>query len=82
MDEVRTRVGEQGRIVLPAKYRRSLELQPGDEIVIRLEDDELRITAAHQAVARAKRLVRQYAGKRKSLSERLIQQRRAEAKRG
>ncbi len=82
MNEVRARIGEQGRIVIPAKYRRSLELEPGDEVVMRVEDDELRIRAARQAVARAKKLVRQYAGKRSSLSKKLIAARRAEAKSG
>ncbi len=82
MNEIRARIGEHGRIVIPTKYRRSLELEPGDEVVIRVEDDELRIRAARQAVSRAKSLVRQYAGKRRSLSKQLIAERRAEAKGG
>ena len=42
--EARTRINENGRMVIPASFRKALGINPGDELVLRIEDDELRIT--------------------------------------
>ena len=55
---VTTKVAEGGRIVIPASYRRALGVRPGDEIVIRFEDGEIRITSRAQARRRAREYVR------------------------
>jgi len=44
--EARLRVNENSRVVIPASFRKALGINVGDEVVLRIEDDELRITAA------------------------------------
>ena len=43
-DAVRTRVSQQGRIVVSALFRKALGIAAGDELILQLEDNELRIT--------------------------------------
>jgi AbrB family looped-hinge helix DNA binding protein len=78
MFEVRTKLAEDGRIVIPAEYRQALGLQIGDEIVLRLEDGEVRVFTPKQAIKRAQELVRRYIPQGRSLSEELINERRTE----
>lgn len=78
MLEVRTKLAEGGRIVIPAEYRQALGLQVGDEVVLRLEDGEVRVFTPRQAIKRAQELVRRYIPQGRSLSEELIAERRVE----
>jgi bifunctional DNA-binding transcriptional regulator/antitoxin component of YhaV-PrlF toxin-antitoxin module len=65
--------------VIPAAFRKALGLKTGDEVLLVLEDGELRVVSPRQAVARAQNLVRRYVSRERSLSEELIQERREEA---
>lgn len=75
------RINENGRIVIPASYRKALGVKTGDEIILRVEDDELRITTMKRRIERAQRIVRKYVKPGVSLSDELIAERREEAKR-
>ena len=44
------RVNENGRVVIPACFRKALGINIGDEVVLRIEDDELRITTPKRRV--------------------------------
>lgn len=79
MPEIRTRIAEGGRIVLPAEYRRSLGLRVGDEVILRLEDGEVRILTPQQAIRRAQALIRGGIPEGRSLADELIAERRVEA---
>ena len=79
MTEITTRLGPSGRIVIPAEYRKALGIEVGDAIVLRLEEDEIRMTGRSQAIRRAQRTIRQYVGAGRLLSEELIASWRAEA---
>ena len=48
--ETRLRVNENGRVVIPASFRKALGINVGDEIVLRIEDDELRITTLKRRI--------------------------------
>ena len=74
-------LGKNGRLVIPAPFRRALEIEPGDELVLTLEDRELRITTRQHAVERAQEAVRRRVRGQTSLVEELIADRRAEADR-
>ncbi|MBO0722151.1 MAG: AbrB/MazE/SpoVT family DNA-binding domain-containing protein [Blastocatellia bacterium] len=76
-----TRIAGGGRLVIPAEYRRALRLKAGDEVIIRLEDGELRILTRAEAVKRAQVIVQRHVKKGRSLVDELIAERRAEAKR-
>jgi AbrB family looped-hinge helix DNA binding protein len=78
--EFRTQMSKNGRIILPAKLRKALEIKPGDEIVMQLENGSIRLMPLHQAVSLAQELVRKYVQRDTSLSDGLIQARRAEAR--
>lgn len=70
-----------GRLVIPAAYRKIMGLKAGDEVVLRMDSDEMRIFSREVAVARAKALVKKYFPGDGPLSDRLIAERRAEAAR-
>ena len=79
--ETRTRVNENGRLVIPASYRKALGIRAGDEVILRMEDDELRITTMKRRIERAQRRIRQYVKPGVSLVDELIADRREAAKR-
>ena len=78
--ETRQRVNENGRVVIPASFRKALGINIGDEVVLRMEDDELRITTLKRRVERAQRLVRKHVKRGTSLVDELIDERREAAR--
>lgn len=80
--ETRVRVNENGRVVIPASFRRSLGIQSGDEVLLRVEADELRISTLRSRLKRAQDLVARYVEPGTLLSEELIAERREAATRG
>ena len=76
MGDIKTKLGEGGRIVIPARYRQALNLNPGDEVVLQLEERTIRILSMRQAIKQAQTSVKRYVAKDRSLSEELIQERR------
>ena len=81
VDEARTRLNENGRIVIPAAMRAALGLQSGDEVILIVDDGELRLTTETRRIERAQRLIRKHVPKGVSLSAELIADRRREAQR-
>ena len=79
--EIKTQISKSGRIIVPVKLRRALEIQAGDEIVMRLENGSIRLIPLRQAVSLAQKTVRQYAPDGISLVDALIQARREDAAR-
>jgi AbrB family looped-hinge helix DNA binding protein len=79
MNGIKTSIGEGGRVVLPAAYRKALGVGVGDEVVLTLEDDGLRITTLAKAVERSQALARRYVRGKRSLSRELLRERRREA---
>ena len=79
--ETRTRVNENGRVVIPASYRKALGINVGDEVLLRIEDKELRITTLKQRLEQARRRIRRYVKPGRSLATELIAERREAAKR-
>jgi AbrB family looped-hinge helix DNA binding protein len=73
-------VAEGGRIVIPAKYRRALGLEVGDEVILRLEAGGLRVTSLAQAIRQAQDSVRRYVPAGRSLVAELLAERRREAR--
>jgi AbrB family looped-hinge helix DNA binding protein len=76
MDRVLTRLGDGGRLVIPAEYRKALGIDTGDELVLVLEDQSLRVLTPREGIRRAQALVRSYIPKGLRLSEDLIRERR------
>jgi len=80
-EETRLKVNQNGRVVIPAEFRRALGIKAGDEIILRYDDDEIRITTMKRRIERAQRHVRQYVKPGVSLVDELIADRRREAAR-
>jgi AbrB family looped-hinge helix DNA binding protein len=77
----RVRLGENGRISIPAAYRRELGMRTGDELIMHVEDGEIRLVSPKQALERARRVLAKYIKGGESLADSLIADRRAEASR-
>lgn len=78
--ETRMRVSQNGRVVIPASFRKALGINVGDEVVLQLKDDELRITTQQHRIERARQRARKYLGKGVSLVDELLAERRDAAK--
>lgn len=78
--KTRTRVNENGRVVIPAHFRKQLGIRVGDEVVLQILDDELRITTLKRNIERAQRLVRKHVKPGTSLVDELIAERREAAR--
>ena len=79
--EARLRVGENGRVVIPVAFRNKLGIKGGDEVILRVEDGELRITTIKKRLEWAQRHVRNFVKPGVSLVDELIADRRREAAR-
>lgn len=79
--EVRLKINENGRVVIPAEFRRALGVDAGDEVILSWKDDEIRITTHRRRIERAQRRARQYVKPGVSLVDELIAERREAAKR-
>ncbi len=75
-NEIRLRLDKGGRVVIPASFRKALGINVGDEVVMRIEGDELRITTLKRRLERAQTLVRKHMKPGTSLVDELIAERR------
>lgn len=80
MPHATAKLNANGRIVIPAAVRKALDLRPGDELVMRVEDGQLLLSTRRQALARARRMIREYIPERDDLTQSLIDDRHEEAK--
>lgn len=78
--EARVKINPNGRIVIPASFREALGVEAGDEIVLRMENDELRITTQRRRIQKAQCLLAKLVGPERSLSDELIAERHKAAK--
>lgn len=79
MSGVSTKIADGGRLVIPAEYRREMGINIGDEVIIRFENGELRISTRAEAVKRAQEKIRRHIKPGRSLVDELSAERRAEA---
>jgi antitoxin PrlF len=77
--QIRTRLSENGRIVIPAHLRNALGFEPGEELLLVIEDGELRVTTPRKRAERAQLIFKRYARSGPSLTQELIADRRREA---
>lgn len=77
----RTRLNQQGRIVIPAECRAAAGLKPGDDLIVEVVGEgDLRLRTREQALKEAQRIVARYGSNRDLVAE-LIAERREEAHR-
>lgn len=74
-------LGERGRLVLPARPRQRLDLQPGDRLLVTLDaEGSFRVVSAREQARRLRGRYRDLTPGR-SLADELIAERREEARR-
>lgn len=79
MDSERVKIGSNGRFVIPAVFRKALGVREGDELLVRVVDDELRVSTAKAAINQAQARVRRYVPADTQLVDELIRERRRAA---
>jgi len=79
MSQTMTKLGAGGRIVIPAAHRKAMGLEPGDDVILILEDGDLRITSLQRAIKRVQALVQRYVPEGTLLSVELLADRRQDA---
>ncbi len=75
---MRTKVAEDGRIVIPVEYLQALGAQVGDVVILELDGKELRIFTLEEAISRMQELISRYVSPERSLADELIAERRME----
>ncbi len=76
--ENEVQVGAQGRVVIPAKLRKTMKLEPGDRLVARMEGESLILERREQVERRLRDRFREVPSD-VSLVDELIRERRVEA---
>jgi len=80
MSPVRARVSASGRLSLPAPFRKAVGLENGGDVVVELNDGEIRIRTVDEVVNRAQALSRQFmAGKPEGSVDAFLEERRRES---
>lgn len=78
---VKTRINEQGRIVIPAEIRREMNIKPGETVLMSFEDGVLKIESHRARIRRIQEEFKKYAKPGVLASDELIAERREEARR-
>lgn len=74
-----THLGEDGRVVIPARVRRELKLKPGDTLVAESDGQSLLLRSYDQVLQETQEYFRQFVPPVTSVVDELIAERRDEA---
>jgi AbrB family looped-hinge helix DNA binding protein len=77
---MRIRIGEKGRIIIPAAMREALGIAEGEMLMLHVVDGELRIATRESRLRRAREWARQNIPPGVSLADELSAERREAAK--
>jgi AbrB family looped-hinge helix DNA binding protein len=66
------KIREGGRLIIPASYRKALNLHTGDELIMQLEEGEIRIFPQSQAIQRIRTAFRKNITKKISYTDDFI----------
>lgn len=73
------RVSDGGRVVIPADFRRELDLREGDSVIVRLEGGVLQLVPLRQALHRAQQITVSHVSEDRSLADELLSERHRES---
>ena len=74
-------VDNQGRITIPAVWRKSHKVEPGSVVLVTVHDDRLEIQTPEQSLTEAQKMVAAYGRPGRSAVEQLGEERRRAAQR-
>jgi len=72
------KLGPGGRIVIPAVFRKAMQVKEGDRLMARVVDGELRLITPHMGIRLAQKIVRETIPGNDSLVDTLTENRRRE----
>lgn len=78
--EIRLRLAENGRVVIPAQVRKELGVESGGEIILQREENGYRLSTRRQRIEEARRYLRRHAKPGGSVVEEFIAERREAAR--
>jgi len=81
IQEIRLKLSENGRVVIPAHVRKDLGVESGGEILLERQKDGYRLTTRRQRIKEAQETIRRYIKPGVSLVDELIAERREAAER-
>jgi AbrB family looped-hinge helix DNA binding protein len=76
-----TRMGANGRVVIPSEVREALRLKRGQPLIVVVDDGKILLLTVPEAIRRAQDMVRKYVKPGRSMVKELIRERREEARR-
>ncbi|MCH8973472.1 MAG: AbrB/MazE/SpoVT family DNA-binding domain-containing protein [Chloroflexi bacterium] len=77
--QTKAKLDKAGRVVIPAAFRKALGVKPGEYLILRIEDGELRAWTFEHAVRKSQEIIHKYIPPGRSLVDELIAERRSEA---
>lgn len=75
------RLDKTGRVLVPLKIRRELGLAEGSELILRVEDGELRLHSREEAIRRSRARLKRLKKPGQSVVDEFLNERRKEARR-
>jgi AbrB family looped-hinge helix DNA binding protein len=75
----KARLNSNGRIVIPAEIRHRLGLEPGDTVLLSVEDDVLKVESHRNRIRKVQESMRQFIPPSRSLAKELVADRRDDA---
>ena len=79
--EAKSKINENGRIVIPAPIREQMGLKAGETLFMTVDGDVLRLESHRARVRRVQESMRRHIASGRSLADELIAERREEARR-
>ncbi len=79
MKDVSVRIGEGGRVVIPAEYRKALGIDVGDELILHMDHGTIVMLTRKQAIQYVQEQMAKYTVSGRKLSDEVIAERRKEA---
>lgn len=76
----KSKIVKGGKVSIPAVYRKFLQLKEGDEIVFNLNNNELTLVPIKGTLQKVREMINKYHDPNISLVDKLITERRLEAK--
>jgi len=77
---LRAKISKGGKISIPSLYRKMLHFKDGEEVVLDMKNDTLVISSLRCVLEKSRQLINQYHYNNESLVDKLIAERREEAK--
>lgn len=77
MNEFRAKIGGDGRILIPVLLRRKLKIKPGEELIIKLDNNTLQLFSLKQSLQNAQKIIKHHA-KNHSLVKKLKKNRKVD----